>query len=257
MAGAALVTGASAGIGKELSKLFAADGHDLVLVARRRERLEQLAEELRAAHGITPLVIDADLGDPSSPGRVHAELERAGVEVEFVVNCAGFGTSGAFVEQELARQLAEIQVNVVSLVALTRLLLPGMIARGSGRILNIGSTAGFQPGPYMAIYYATKAFVNHFTEALSYELAGTGVTATVSCPGATDTEFGAVAGTDKSRLFQMGAQDAPSVAKQAYRAMLAGRPLVVHGLKNKLGVQALRVSPRSVVRSMAASLNRS
>lgn len=254
--GTALVTGASAGIGKELSKLFAADGHDLVLVARRRERLEELAEELRAAHGITPLVIAADLGDPSSPGRIHAELEREGVEVEFLVNCAGFGTSGSFVEQELARQLAEIQVNIVSLVALTRLLLPGMLTRGSGRILNIGSTAGFQPGPYMAIYYATKAFVNHFTEALGYELDGTGVTATVSCPGATDTEFGAVAGNDKSRLFRMGAQDAPSVARQAYRAMLKGRPVVVHGLKNKLGVQALRLSPRAVVRSMAASLNR-
>ncbi len=255
--GTALITGASAGIGKELCKLFAADGHDLVLVARRRDRLEELAGELRAAHGVAVLVIDADLAEPSSPGRIHAELEREAVEVEFLVNCAGFGTSGAFVEQELERQLAEIQVNVVSLVNLTRLLLPGMIARGSGRILNIGSTAGFQPGPYMAIYYATKAFVNHFTEGLAYELAGTGVTATVSCPGATDTEFGAVAGNDKSRLFQMGAQDAPSVARQAYRAMLAGRPLIVHGLKNKLGVQALRVSPRSVVRSMAASLNRS
>jgi hypothetical protein len=255
--GAALVTGASAGIGKELSKLFAADGHDLVLVARRRERLDALADELRGAHGIDPLVIAADLADPSSPGRIHAELERAGVEVEFLVNCAGFGTNGAFVEQELARQMAEIQVNVVSLVALTRLLLPGMVTRGRGRILNIGSTAGFQPGPYMAVYYATKAFVNHFTEGLGYELDGTGVTATVSCPGATDTEFGAVAGNDKSRLFRMGAQDAPSVAKQAYRAMLKGRPVVVHGLKNKLGVQALRFGPRSVIRSMAASLNRS
>lgn len=256
MAGTALITGASAGIGRELSRLFAADGHNLVLVARRRERLVELAEELGAAYGITPLVIDADLADPSSPGRIHAELERAGVEVEFLVNCAGFGTSGAFVEQELARQIAEIQVNVVSLMTLTRLLLPGMIARGSGRILNIGSTAGFQPGPYMAVYYATKAFVNHFTEALGFELDGTGVTATVSCPGATDTEFGAVAGNEKSRLFRMGAQDAPGVAKQAYRAMLAGRPVIVHGLKNKLGVQALRVSPRAVVRSMAASLNR-
>ncbi|HTO99519.1 MAG TPA: SDR family NAD(P)-dependent oxidoreductase, partial [Myxococcales bacterium] len=183
------------------------------------------------------------------------ELRRLDVTIEFLVNNAGFGTSGAFAEIDLKRELEMIQVNIVALLELTRALLPGMVARKSGRILNIGSTAGFQPGPFMAGYYASKAFVNSFTEALGYELRGTGVTATVSCPGATATEFATVAGSDRSRLFRMGAASAASVAKEGYRAMMAGRPIVVHGMKNKLGVQLLRVSPRGAIRAVVAALN--
>lgn len=252
----ALITGASAGLGLEFSKLFAADGHGVVLVARRRDRLEQLAADLSRAHGVTTRVIAEDLADPTAVGRVVEELDHAGLAIDFLVNNAGFGTNGAFAELPLERELDQIQVNVVALVQLTRLLLPRMLQRGSGRILNVGSTAGFQPGPGMAVYYATKAFVNHFSEALSFELEGSGVTVTASCPGATATEFSSVAGNHETKLFAMGAASADRVAREAYRAMHDGKPMIVHGLKNKLGVQSLRVAPRSMVRSLAATLNR-
>src|SRR6516225_5598113 len=233
----ALVTGASVGLGRELAQLFAADGHDVVLVARRREPLEDLATHLAAERGVVARVISEDLADPTAPERILYELQRNNVEVDFLVNNAGFGTSGPFFDSDLVRELAMVQVNVASLVYLTRLFLPDMVARKSGRILNLGSTAGFQPGPFMAVYYASKAFVNSFTEALAFELAGTGVTATVSCPGATATEFGEMAGSSQTRLFRMGAARADVVARQAYRAMMAGKPMVVHGLKNRFAMQ--------------------
>jgi short-subunit dehydrogenase len=149
-----------------------------------------------------------------------------------------------------------VQVNVTALVELTRLLLPAMLARKRGRILNIGSTAGFQPGPFMATYYATKAFVNSFTEALAYELKGTGVTATLSCPGATETEFAGHAGNAESLLFRLGAADSLSVAREAYAAMMAGRSRIVHGFTNRLGVQAVRIGPKAAVLAVTARLNR-
>jgi short-subunit dehydrogenase len=253
--GTALITGASSGLGAEYARLFAADKHGVVLVARRRDRLEALARDLRSTHGVSAEVVAADLSTREGPVRVIEEVRRAGVEIDFLVNNAGFGASGAFVDLDLARELEMIQLNVTSLVALTRAFLPAMVARRSGRILNVGSTAGFPPGPFMAVYYASKAFVNSFTEALSYELRGTGVTATVSCPGATATEFADVAGSARSLLFRLGAASAATVARQGYRAMMKGKPMVIHGLKNKLTVQALRVSPRSLARAIAASLN--
>ena len=255
MAMTALVTGASAGLGAAFAQLFAADKHDLLLVARRRDRLLALSQELAKSHGITAHVFAADLGTPHGPTEVIAEVQRLGLAIDFLVNNAGFGTSGAFVKADPGRELEMVDVNVRAVVELTRAFAPGMVERGRGRILNLGSTAGFQAGPFMATYYASKAFVNLFTEALSYELRGTGVTATVSCPGATATEFAMVAGNEKSRLFRMGAASAPQVAKEAYRAMMAGKPMIVHGVKNKLAVQMLRVSPRSTVRAVAAALN--
>lgn len=252
----ALITGASSGLGAELAELFASDGHDLVLVARRRAELEAVGARLTAAHGIAAQVIAADLADRDAPERIVAELARRAIEIEFLVNNAGFGTSGPFAESDLGRELDLVQVNIAALVHLTGLILPGMIARGSGRILNLGSTAGFQPGPFMAVYYASKAFVNSFTEALAFELAGSGVTATVSCPGATATEFSKVAGTARSRLFQAGAMPASEVAAHAYRAMLAGKSLVIPGARNKMSVQIQRISPRSVVRRVAARMNK-
>jgi uncharacterized protein len=253
--GTALITGASSGLGAEYAKLFAKDKHDLVLVARRRDRLEALARELRSTHGVTAQVVAADLATPQGAASVVEEVERLGLPIEFLVNNAGFGASGAFVELELAREVEMIQVNVTSLVVLTRAFLAPMVARQRGRILNVGSTAGFPPGPFMAVYYASKAFVNSFTEALWYELRGTGVTATVSCPGATATEFAQVAGNDRSLLFRLGAAPAAKVAREGYRAMMKGKPMIVHGLKNKLTIQSLRLGPRSLVRAIAASLN--
>jgi short-subunit dehydrogenase len=251
----ALVTGASAGLGLELAQLFAQDGHDVVLVARRKAELEALAAKLTAERGITAHVIPEDLSNAAAPERLVAELARRGLEIEFLVNNAGFGALGPFAELDLRRQLDMVQVNVNALVHLTGLLVPGMIARKSGRILNLGSTAGFQPGPGMAVYYATKAFVNSFSEALAFELRGTGVTATVSCPGATATEFGDVSGNGKSRLFKARVMTAPVVASHAYKAMLAGKSLAIAGVNNKVLIQIQRISPRSTVRGIVAKLN--
>jgi short-subunit dehydrogenase len=256
MGSVALITGASSGLGTDFARLFARDGHDVVLAARRRDRLEALAAELSASHRVEAHVVPADLGDPAAPRRIHDEVGRLGLEVDYLVNNAGFGTTGAFAEADLRRQVEMVQVNVASLVELTGLFLPGMIARKRGRILNIGSTAGFQPGPFMATYYASKAFVNSFTDALAWELAGTGVTATVSCPGATATEFAGHAGNDTSLLFKLGAADAAGVAAEAYRAMMAGKRMVVHGMLNKVAAQSVRVSPRSVALALAGRLNR-
>jgi short-subunit dehydrogenase len=251
----ALVTGASSGLGLELAQLFAADGHDVVLVARRKAELEALAARLVAERGVKAHVLPEDLSDAASAERLVAELGRRGLEIEFLVNNAGFGARGAFNQVPLKRLLDMIQVNVATLVHLTGLLVPGMLARKSGRILNLGSTAGFQPGPGMAVYYASKAFVNSFTEALAFELRGTGVSATLSCPGATLTEFGAVADNGRSRLFKSGAMAAAPVAAAAYRAMMDGRTTIVHGARNNALVQVQRILPRSSVRAVTARLN--
>jgi uncharacterized protein len=250
----ALITGASAGIGRELARCFAADGHDLVLVARRLPELQALCAELEQRHPIKARAVACDLGSPSALAELLGEVR--GLELAYLVNNAGFGTCGSFAELAAEREAAMVEVNVTAVVRLTRTVLPQMLARRSGRILNLGSTAGFQPGPYMATYYATKAFVNSFSEALTYELRGTGVSVTLSCPGPTETEFGDISGVNKTRLFKLGAAPAASVAKQAYRAMLRGRPVVVHGLLNWLGLQLLRVSPRAAVRAVVGALNR-
>jgi short-subunit dehydrogenase len=252
----ALVTGASAGLGAEFAQLFAADGHDVVLVARRRENLEVLARALEAKHGVHATVIAEDLTRPEAPEAISKELRARDIAVEFLVNNAGFATTGAFAQADLVRELGMLAVNVTSLVHLTRLLLPAMVERRSGRILNVGSTAGFMPGPFMAAYYASKAFVNSFTEALAFELRGTGVTATVVCPGPTATEFASVAGADKSRLFESGAMGASEVAALAYRAMMGGQSMAIPGARNKLAMFSLRFAPRAMAVSMAASLNR-
>jgi short-subunit dehydrogenase len=253
----ALVTGASAGLGLEFARLFAADKHDVILVARRKDRLEELADQLTRQHGIQAHVIAADLMKPDAAAQLVDAVGKLRVEVEFLVNNAGFGYTSRFVESDLDRQLGMLQVNIMVLTALCRAFVPPMVQRGHGRVLNIGSTAGCQPGPFMAAYYASKAYVNSFTEALAYELKGTGVTATLSCPGATATEFSAVAGNDKSRLFAMGAMPGSVVARQAYKAMHAGKRMKVHGALNKFTVFSVRVTPRPVVNAVAAALNKS
>jgi len=250
----ALITGASAGIGRELARLFAADGHDLVLVARRLPELQALCSELEQRHRVKARAVACDLGSKSELEALLAEL--GGLELDYLVNNAGFGSVGSFTELPAEREVAMVDLNVVAVLRLTREVLPGMVQRRRGRVLNIGSTAGFQPGPYMATYYATKAFVNSFSEALAHELRGTGVSVTVSCPGPTLTEFGAVSGVDQSPLFRLGAATAASVARDAYHAMQRGRPMVVHGFLNFLLVQSLRISPRSWVRAITARLNR-
>ena len=250
----ALITGASAGIGRQLARLFAADGIDLVLVARRLPELQALCSELEQRHGIKARALSCDLSSPSALTELLGEVR--GLTLEYLVNNAGFGSLGKFAELAPEREAQMVELNISAVVRLTREVLPGMLSRGHGRILNIGSTAGFQPGPYMATYYATKAFVNSFSEALSYELRGSGVSVTLSCPGPTVTEFGAVSGVDKTRLFSLGAASAESVAQGAYRAMQRGQTMVVHGLRNWLTTQLVRVSPRAWVRATTAQLNR-
>jgi short-subunit dehydrogenase len=243
----ALITGASAGIGKELAGLFAAD-HDLILVARREAELNALADELRKQPGRTVHVIPADLGDPAAPQRLFDEVTAKGLTVDVLVNNAGFGTLGPFHDTDLAKSLTMIQVNVTALVHLTGLFLPGMRQRGRGRILNVASTAAFQPGPFMAIYYATKAFVLSFSEALWDELNGSGVTVTCLCPGPTRTEFADAAGMHGTRLFSgPNVMDVTSVAKAGYAATMRGKRLVVPGFLNRLLVFAGRFAPRRLL----------
>src|SRR3954447_4236947 len=244
----ALITGASAGIGLELARLFAAGGYDLVLVARSAGRLEELAGELRSRHGVTVRALAKDLARPESPEEIFRDLEAAGVAVDVLVNNAGFGTFGPFAETDLGQELEELQLNVVTLTHLAKKFLPGMLARRRGGILNVGSTAGFQPGPWMAVYYATKAYVLSFSEALAEELGGTGVTVSVLCPGPTQTEFQQRAGMDSSKLFAglLRVADAAAVARAGYEGFRAGKRVVIPGLLNKIGVQSIRVTPRAL-----------
>jgi len=251
----ALVTGASAGIGQQLACLFAADGYHLILVARRRNRLEQLAAELERQFRIKALVIDADLSQPDSASRIVNELERLDVAVDVLVNNAGFGKLGAFAELDATLALEMIAVNIAALVHLTRLLLPSMLARQHGKILNIGSLAGFLPGPNMAVYYATKAFVNSFSEALAEEVRGSGVSVTACCPGPTATEFGAVAGSADRPLIKAHTQSAAFVAKTAYRALQQGQVLAIPGLTHRWLARLLRLAPRAIVRRLAGRAN--
>ena len=226
-----------------------------MLVARTVDALETLAEELRAALGIEVRILAADLADPSAPASIAEEL--AGRQIDVLVNNAGFGTSGAFHELEVAREVAQVQVNVTAPTALTGHFLPGMVARGRGRILNIASTAAFQPGPYMATYYATKAYVLSFSEALAHELKGTGVSVTAHCPGATATGFAEIAGNDTSKLFSLRPPaTAAEVAAHAYAASGRGRPVAIHGLLNWIGAFSVRFGPRWLVPYLSAALNR-
>ncbi|HWO13406.1 MAG TPA: SDR family oxidoreductase [Polyangiaceae bacterium] len=253
----ALITGASTGIGEQLARKLAQDGHDVVLVARRADKLEALSHELEAQHGVSAHVIAADLADPAAPEQIHAQVAAKNLTIHILVNNAGFGSSGSFLDLELSSELRMVQVNVSSLIALAHGFGRGMRMRGAGRILNIASTAGFQPGPYMATYYATKAFVIAFSLALAHELRDSGVTVTCHCPGPTDTEFVERAGIRKNRLFQTAkVATAEAVAEHAYRAMLAGRPLAVHGALNRLGAAGVRFVPRAILAPVIASLNR-
>jgi hypothetical protein len=238
--GTALITGASSGIGLELAHLFAKDGYDLVLVARNPTRLETLARELRSKYEIRTTVIIQDLADPSAAEAILHQLNCASIEIDVLVNNAGTQVYGEFADSSLAGQLAVIQVNAAALVHLTHLLLPGMIRREYGRILNVGSTGSFAPGPLNAVYCATKAFVLSFSQAIGAELAGTGVTVTTLCPGATNTNFAARHGMQDVRIFQH-AMSPVRVAEVGYRAMQQGRPLVVAGFSNQLQVLSFQL----------------
>jgi short-subunit dehydrogenase len=249
MTSTALITGASSGIGADLARLFAKDGYELVLVARSEGKLQALAREL----GVKTTVIAADLAKPNAASDVVARL--GGIEIDALVNNAGVGVAGPFLETDLQAELDMIHVNVVALTQLTKLLLPPMVKRGRGRILNVASTAAFQPGPLMAVYYATKAYVLSFSEAIADELRKTGVTVTALCPGPTATGFAAAANVGETRLFTlMPPMSSAKVARAGYEAMKRGKRVVIPGLKNKLLAESVRISPRRLATTIVRKI---
>ncbi len=244
----ALITGASSGIGLDFARLFAEGGYDVVLVARTESKLKALADELGTKHGVRALAVAADLADPAAPGRLMERLKAEGMQVDVLVNNAGYAGYGAFAETDAKMELDMIQVNIVALTALTKAVLPGMLARKSGRILNVASTAAFQPGPLMAVYYATKAYVLSFSEALANETQGTGVTITCLCPGPTKTGFQERAKMEESKLVKgKDIMDSLTVARAGYEGLHEGRAVVIPGFMNKVLVQSVRFLPRSTI----------
>lgn len=249
----AIITGASLGLGRDLAELFARDGHHLVLVARNQQKLEELAEKLRKQYSANIKVIPCDLSEPAAAQRIFDELRNE--TIDYLVNNAGFGSHGPFAETDVQIQLGMLQVNIVALTHLTRLFLPGMLSRRQGRIMNMASVAAFLPGPLMAVYYASKAYVLSFSEALDSEVSGSGVTVTAVCPGPTKTEFQDRAGISNSKLFQRKVMDSKTAARIGYDAMMAGRRIQVTGISNKLSVLAMRFLPRRITTAMAKILN--
>src|SRR6476620_49148 len=249
----ALITGASSGIGLDLAQLMAPN-FDLIITARNQAALEKIALELQTAHGNHVHVIPADLTLPEAPQQIFAEIDRRGLPVDILINNAGFGSYGAFAESDLRTSLDMVEVNIAAITALTRLALPGMIQRKHGRIMNVASTAGFQPGPLMAVYYATKAYVIMFSEAIANELKGSGVTVTCFCPGATATNFAERANMKESRLFKLGAMKSKDVARTGYKGMMAGKVLVIPGIINKTLAMSVRFSPRKLVTAISRGL---
>ncbi len=254
----ALITGASGGIGYEFVKLFAQDGYNLVLVARNEQKLNQIADEFPRKFGINVTVIAKDLSLPTAPEEIFAQLQQASIKVDVLVNNAGFATYGLFNELDLTKELQMVQVNVVCLTHLTKLFLKDMVKQGYGKILNVASTAAFQPGPLMAVYYATKAYVLLFSEAIANELEGTGVSVTAVCPGPTESGFQQRAAMEDSKLVSgQKIMDAATVAKIGYRGLLDGKTVVVPGVKNKLLTETVRFTPRKLVTKLVRSMQES
>ena len=250
----ALITGASSGIGLELARLFAADRSDLVLVARNEDRLRELAAELEGKFGISAQALAADLTRPDSAGEIATELASRGVQVDVLVNNAGFGAHGQVAALGVQRQLDVIEVNIAALTRLTALFLPAMLERKHGAVLNVASTAAFQPGPNQAVYCATKAYVLSFTEALAEETRGTGVRVSCLAPGATETQFAAQADMTGTLAFRLTTMAAAPVARAGYDGLRKGKVLVVPGLFNRAAALAVRVSPRALVTRAAGYL---
>ena len=249
----ALITGASAGLGEAFARALARDKHDLILTARRADRLEALADDLRAAHGVQVRVVALDLARPEGPDVLLDALDGP---LDLLVNNAGFGLRGDFAELDRKRQLGMIDLNCRSLVALSHGVLPGMIARGGGGILNVASTAAFQPGPWMAVYYATKAFVLSFSEALHEEVRGKGVRVAALCPGPTRTELADAAGMGDSAVFRTFASDPDAVVRDGLAAVRRGDAVKVSGLINTVMADSIRFTPRMLARKIAGSLQR-
>ena len=255
MATHALITGASSGIGLELARVFAREGHQLVLVARSGDKLQALANELREKYRTDVTVIAADLSQMAAVKRIYDQLNQENKQIDFLVNNAGFGDFGFFIESDWSKTEQMINLNIKALTYLTKLFLPQMVKNGSGKIMNVASTAAFQPGPTMSVYYASKAYVLHFSEAIGNELKGTGVTVTALCPGATESGFQAVAKLEESKLVKgKKLPSSEAVAEYGYKAMMKGKAVAIHGFGNWLLAQSPRFAPRSWVVKVARKI---
>jgi uncharacterized protein len=251
----ALITGASSGIGLELAKIFASDHHNLVLVARGADKLAKVADELQHQFGISAKAVALDLSAQAAPQFLFDQLQRERITIDSLVNNAGYAVFGEFTKNPAEEELGQIHLNITALTHLTKLFVQPMLERHSGKIMNVASTAGFQPGPLMAVYYATKAYVISFSEALANELKGTGVTVTCLCPGVTDTGFQGRAGTENTLLFRaLRPMAAETVARDGYRGLMAGKTLVISGFRNWLLAESLRISPRKLVTAVSRKL---
>ncbi|MCU0472667.1 MAG: SDR family oxidoreductase [Bacteroidales bacterium] len=243
----ALITGASKGIGFELARIHASRGDNLILVARNKNKLDELKRELEKKYAINVYTIGKDLSLRSSAREVYDDVKRNGISVDYLINNAGFGDFGLFADCDWDKQEKMINLNITALIHLTRLFLPGMIEKEEGKILNMASTAAFQPGPTMSVYFASKAFVLSFSEAINNEVRDKGITVTALCPGSTDTNFHAIV-LDDPKLVKYRKMASPKeVAEYGYRAMMKGKPLAIQGFKNSLMANAVRFFPRGFI----------
>ncbi len=247
----ALITGASMGIGYELARKFAKKGHNVLLVARSEDKLKVITKELEAEYGIKADYITADLSKENIAQNVYDEVKRRGINIDFLINNAGFGDFGMFNETAWNKEKQMIDLNITTLVHFCKLFVTDMIAQKSGKIMNVASTAAFQPGPTMAVYYATKSFVLSFSEAISNELEGTGVSVTALCPGATESGFQAAANLEESKLVKgKKLPTSAEVAEYAFDAMMANKVVAIHGFMNTIMATSVRFTPRFMVRKM-------
>lgn len=256
MAGTALITGASSGIGKALAVEFAKHNHNLVLVARSKEKLEILKKELEKSYSITVTTITADLTTHSAPDAVYHEVEEQGIFIEYLVNNAGFGHFGEFADTEWHIEEEMIELNITALTHLTKHFLTDMQIKKGGKIMNVASTAAFQPGPLMSVYYATKAYVLSFSEAIAEELAHKGITVTALCPGPTESNFQKVANLEGSGLFKgRKIPTSEEVAAFGFEAMMQGKRVAIHGKQNWLMAAGTRLAPRKIVTSIVKKIS--
>lgn len=255
MKNTAIITGASNGIGLELAKIHASKGGDLVLVARSKTKLDELKTELENQYKISVLNIPKDLSLPDAAKEIYDETTRLNIQVDYLINNAGFGEYGMFSETNWEKEQQMINLNIAALTQFTKLYLRDMIKRQSGKIMNVASVAAFQPGPAMAVYCATKAYVLHFSEAVSREVRGKGITVTALCPGATKTGFQELGGIGESKIFKnKNLPTAKEVAGYGYVSMLKGKTVAIHGLKNYLLANSIRFIPRTLVTKVSAKI---
>ncbi len=250
----ALITGTTSGIGSELSKLFAKDGYNLILVSRNPQKLQLQQAELAKNYGAKIDTIAKDLAQPDAASEIFNQLQKAGVQVDMLVNNAGFGINGKFADTSLEQELQMLQVNIIALTQLTKLFLPGMIKNGFGKILNLGSTGSYTPCPFEAVYCASKAYVLSFSNAIRAELNGTGVTVTALCPGATKTEFPKKAMMEETILFKRTVMDTEQVALAAYRGLMRNKKVIVPGGLNKLMVWSIPFTPAPITEKLTTML---